>query len=787
MPPITRLKYHWPALLLFPAVLTLFGPALLRPSAILYPTFSPFSDLLVIHWPKASLMAQSWQAGEGLPYWTPLILSGMPLAANQLAMLFYPPAWLFLSWPIEPVFNLLFIFHLLLGGLGVYSLLSRAHRLSPATALLGGLAFALNGKWLAHAAGGHVSLVGAIGWLPWALFGLLMVLQPRENTPGDRMLALRTLLLRVVNPWALLAAVALAMQLVTHTLLVIYSAYLLAAAVAWHFFFYIPAGRRLAEIKRLWLPLLAIPVFAGLLGAAQLLPLLELARYSNRALSLEQAAEYALSPAQLLVGLFLPSGQGGHELVIYLGLVPLLLASFGLARRYPWSWFYGLLFILTVLFALGPATPLHGLFYRFAPGFGWIRTPARLFFVGAVAAAVLAAFGVERLSGLSWSPAARKRLARLVAAVAPLALLLGLGLAFGSGQMSRASLALALVVPVGLVIVLLRAQRLISPALMTFLLGLLLYLDLASFDLSLIRFVELEQALAPGRPAAAYLAQKLPPAGSQPDLSLFRVYSPSYSLPMQTAAAAGLALADGVEPVHLAAYDQYMAEAGGYHDTGFSVTIPNFGNQPLETALRHTPPDLKLLGLLNVSYVAAAFPMPWPGLTPEAEVKDVYIYRNDLALPRAWIVHSTVPAQENWLAQLAALPDPAAVALIQGEPQLAENPGRPGNPAQITRYTPDRIELEADIAESGWLVLSEIWYPGWQATVNGVARPVERANGLLRGIYLDQPGPQQVVLLYRPGSVIWGSRISTLAAVLLGLLLAAYWLPAASSSRANRS
>jgi hypothetical protein len=788
LPLFTRLKYSWPALLLFPAVLSLFGPALLQPSAVLYPTFSPFSDLMVIHWPKANLMAQSWQAGEGLPHWTPLILSGMPLAANQLAMLSYPPAWLFLFWPIEPVFNLLFIFHLLLGGLGVYLLLSRAHRLSPAAALLSGLAFALNGKWLAHAAGGHVSMVGAIGWLPWALFGLLMVFQAGGNSPDDRAPAPYTQLLRVVNPWALLAAVALAMQLATHTLLVIYSAYLLAAAVAWHFFFITPAGRRLAEVKRLWLSLLSIPVFAGLLGAAQLLPLLELASYSNRALSLDQAAEYALSPAQLLVGLFLPSGQAGHELVIYLGLVPLLLAPFGLARRYPWSWFYGFLFIFTVLFTLGPATPLHGLFYRFVPGFSWVRTPARLFFVGAMAGVVLASFGVERLIGLSWSPAARKRLARLVAALAPLALLLGLGLAFGLGQVSRAPLALALVVPIGLVIVLLRAQRLISPSPMTFLLGLLLYLDLALFDLSLMRFVGPDQALAPGRPAAAYLAQKLPPAGSQPDLALFRVYSPSYSLPMQTAAAAGLTLADGVEPVHLAVYDRYMAEAGGYHDTGFSVTIPHFGNQPLETALRHTSPDLKLLGLLNVAYVAAAFPMPWPGLTPEAEVKDVYIYRNDLAMPRAWIVHSTIPAREDWLAQLAALPDPAAVALIQGEPQLAENPSRPGNPVQITRYTPDRIELEADIAEPGWLVLSEIWYPGWQATVNGVARPVERANGLLRGIYLDQPGPQQVVLVYRPGSVTWGNRISSLAVILLGLLLVAYWLPAAAPfSRANRS
>ena len=117
---LAKIKPHWPFSILILAVLSLFWPALLHPFHILHPTFSPFSDTMVIHWPKAHLMAQNWQTGEGLPHWTPLILSGMPLAANQLAMLSYPPAWLFLILPLEPVFNILFIFHLLLGGLGVY-------------------------------------------------------------------------------------------------------------------------------------------------------------------------------------------------------------------------------------------------------------------------------------------------------------------------------------------------------------------------------------------------------------------------------------------------------------------------------------------------------------------------------------------------------------------------------------------------------------------------------------------------------------------------------------------
>ena len=764
---LTKFKPYFPALLLIPAILSLFGPALARPDSILFPTFSPFSDLMVIHWPKARLMAQSWQAGQGLPHWTPLILSGMPLAANQLAMLSYPLAWLFLILPLEPVFNFLFIFHLWWGGLGVYLLLYEGHHRSPAAALLGSLTFALNGKWLAHAAGGHVSLVGAIGWMPWAILGLRMLLQEDKNVGQVSNLSYKLPRLG----WAILAAVSIAMQIVTHTLPVIYTGYLMAAMLGWSLLKQRSDQWRRDQLSLTirslihgLIPLLVIPILAVLLGAAQLLPLLELAQFSNRSLSLSEAAEFSVSPGQLVVGLLLPTAQSGHELVIYLGLLPLLLAPFGLTRKNYWTWFYGLIFIFTILFALGTYTPLHPLFYHFAPGFGWVRTPARMFFVGALAMAVLVGFGADQLAQKRRSLAARRWLTRLAVAVGALALTTGLGLAFGFGQTGRATFALALFIPLGLGLIWLRAQRIISERWTMLLLGLALFLDLASFDLSLMRFVSPEEALAPGRSVAAYLAQKP---------GRFRVYSPSYSLPVQTAAAYDLSLADGVEPVHLAIYDQYMARAGGYNDARFSVTIPNFGDEPLEIALKEVAPDLKLLGLLNVEYLASAFPMTWPGLTLEARVDQTFIYRNTKALPAAWVVHQTVPAELDWLAQLEDLPDLAAIAAIEDD-QIEDDPkaNRPGNEtasaARIIHYSADLIEIETEIDRAGWLVVSELWYPGWQATVNGSPRPVARVNGLLRGLSLPQPGVYHVSLEYRPRSVIWGNWVTGLT---LGLLV----------------
>ncbi len=798
---LAKLKpHHSPLLLILAAVLSLFWPTLLHPDHILVPTFSRFSDTMVIHWPKAYLMAQSWQAGEGLPHWTPLILSGMPLAANQLAMLSYPPAWLFLILPIEPVFNLLFIGHLLLGGFGVYFLLHKAHRLSPGAALLGSLTFALNGKWLAHVAGGHVSMVGAIGWMPWTLFGLHMLLQetlPIRSAEEEQKKSppYSSAPLLACSEWILLVAISLAMQITTHTLLLIYTVYLLAAIVVWHFGRWIierTHGTSVGEwplIVRSHLPygfayslirLFAIPLLAGLLGATQLLPLLELTRFSNRALSLSEAADFAVSPVQLLIGLFLPSAQGGHELVIYLGLVPLLLVPLGLSRKNHWTWFYGLLFVFTILFALGPSTPVHSLFYHLVPGFRWVRTPARMFFVGAIATAALVGFGVDRLQQVRWSPSVSRWLTRFTVALSGLALMVGLGLAIGFGQMGRAPFALAIFMPVGLSLILLRGQRIISAPLATALLGVILFLDLALFDMSMMRFVPLDEALAPGRPAAEYLAEKWPSpetlAVSNPTQlpGPFRIYSPSYSLPTQTAVAAGLHLADGVEPVHLAIYDQYMARAGGYGDASFSVTIPNFGEGPLESALQETEPNLKLLGLLNVVYLASAFPMDWPGLTLETNVEGTLIYRNEQALPRAWVAHQTIPAEVDWLAQLEHLPNLANVVIVESDMGEAAETVMPGSEAAsaaslttITHYSADSIEIETEITAPGWLVLSEIWYPGWQAIVNGTSQPVEKVDGLLRGLYLNQPGQHQIKLVYRPQSMVWGNWISGLTAGLI--------------------
>lgn len=717
-------------------------PVLTHPTHLIYPTYAPYSDLATIHWPKASLQAQSIRDHGQWPLWTPHILSGMPLAANPLAMSFYPPSLLFLILPAGPAFNLLWAFHLWLAGAGAYLWLRRAVNLSAPAAMLGALAFAFTGKMAAHMAAGHVTVIAATAWLPWALYFADRAVR-RQNLSA-----------------ALLAGLSLALQATTHSQIFLYTAYLVLAYGLLAVILPDVNGRHGNRARSVLL--LLVFVTAGLLAAVQLLPLAEMAHYSNRALSAGEASAGALTPLTLPAGLLLPTGQGGHEPVIYLGLTPLLLAPFAWARRREWRVvFCAGLTVFALLFALGDATPLYPLLRRL-PGLGYTRTPARIGFVLALAVATLAAAGFDALILTFWTNTIRRKWHLAAVGIAATGLAAGVGLALVTGAVSRATWGLAIFPALGVGIISagrrVKSHRLL---ILTAGLGALLLTDLWSFDRALWRAAPPEEAFAPGSEVAGWLV-------AQP--GQFRVYSPGYAIQQQVAAEHGLELADGVEPVHLAAYDRYMSVATGVPVEGFSVTVPPFPDErDIAFAHRDAIPNLKLLGLLNVRYLVAAFDIRGEELIERARLGEVRVFENPQAMPRAFVVGQAeaVSSEAESLARLAAV-DPRQTAIVEGGSPLSGGPAF--REATVLHRTPNRIEVEANLSAPGFLVLSEMWYPGWQAVVNGEPVRVYRADGLLRGVYLER-GVQCVTFTYRPLSVRLGGAVSGLSTLaLLGYL-----------------
>jgi hypothetical protein len=206
------------------------------------------------------------------------------------------------------------------------------------------------------------------------------------------------------------------------------------------------------------------------------------------------------------------------------------------------------------------------------------------------------------------------------------------------------------------------------------------------------------------------------------DKDIFRIYSPSYSVEQHLAARYDLELTDGVDPMQLAAYVDFMKEATGVSMGGYFVTIPPFktGNPSVDNI--GYLPDSYLLGLLNVKYLISEFEINSTGLERIQDHGDHYLYANTDARPRAWI-------------------------------ESTNESGQTYEAAKIINYTPNSIQLEA--AGPGELVISEINYPGWLVTVDGKRADNGTSYGVLRSVSLGE-GEHQVEFQFRPISTYIG-------------------------------
>jgi hypothetical protein len=144
----------------------------------------------------------------------------------------------------------------------------------------------------------------------------------------------------------------------------------------------------------------------------------------------------------------------------------------------------------------------------------------------------------------------------------------------------------------------------------------------------------------------------------------------------------------------------------------------------------------------------------------------VNIYRNNLVLPRAYIVHNAWPvsgSEQAFAAIHRAEFDPASTVVIEGG--AAPATGASGSSeVHISSYANGEIRLEASSAAPGYLVTSEMYYPGWRVEVDGRPAALQRANYAFRAVWLPA-GVHQVRFWFEPASWRLG-----LACCLLALL-----------------
>ncbi len=156
------------------------------------------------------------------------------------------------------------------------------------------------------------------------------------------------------------------------------------------------------------------------------------------------------------------------------------------------------------------------------------------------------------------------------------------------------------------------------------------------------------------------------------------------------------------------------------------------------------------------------------------------VLENLHVLPAAWFVPRTLAVDEaTALASVrtARLPDgapfdPRAVALVEQAPGRDFGPGDPSATAVVVARAPQRLVLATRSAAPGFLVVSELAYPGWTAEVDGAPVSILRTNGMLRGLALAA-GAHRVEFVYRPLSVRLGLALA--GATLLAFAAAGVW------------
>ena len=703
------------------------------------------------------------RAGRGLPLWNPFVYGGLPFLAILPGPIFYPTSLLYLALPLYRAIGWTFVLHTFLAGAFGY-FAGRSFRLGRWASAVTGASFMFAGYLLSTLYGGHDGRYFAVVLIPLA-FGLL----ERGLRSG-----------RAV--WYLLLGLVVGMQILTpHVQAMYYSSLALSAyALFALWMLYRKRGSFRAILPSGGLFALAF-LIAALIGAVQLWPTASLLDIAVRGVPGQEGYEFASSwalPLQEVSAFLLPDligsldsywGTNPFKLhTEYLGALPLALALVGLlAARDARRWFFAGAAFLAILFALGPATPVHRIAYTIVPLIGRFRAPSMILGPVTFAVALLAGFGWQAVAdarggkSLPWpwilAASGLILLPVLAAALTPEGVVRwAVHTWFPSGWTREPPSGILTALRTNGVIVLLvwggtlaaawgvergRVGQGICAAL----------LILSTFDLGRIGSRYLITApperLLPEEPALEALRASLRPGE--------RVWPLPDSYRPNELMYYGIPAVTGSQNFRLEWYERLV---GG-------IDYRNLGGRPV------------LWSLFDLHHLTTAESLNVPFLTAVGEGKKGWIYRIDDRTPHALFPASllTVTDTASALTATLGLTSPTEQAIVEtsgyagapGEPEGGQPLQAGAGAATIVSYAPNEITLSVSAERPGLLFVSEIYHPSWRASVDGKEVPIYRTNVAFRAVPVPE-GQHDLVFRYR-SSEMWIGGTTSAATLLLTL------------------
>ncbi len=725
----------------------------------------PASDQFVAGYGFRRFAADYFRTYQSIPLWNPYIFGGLPFVAAMHGDVFYPTAWL--RWVLETdtAMNLGLAIHIALAGGTMYGFL-RALKFSWTGAVAGGLTWELSGIVAGMVHPGHDGKLFVAALTPLLFLAVLRLVRDRRTSAAG------------------LLAVTVGLALHGHPQL---SYYLLVAGAlwgAWLLWFGPERPDRPQQPRLILLALAGVALGFGIY-AIQALPFYQYIPFSPRgdggsSGGWAYATAYSL-PWSELISAVLPEFNGLKEAywginylkhhTEYFGVIPLALAVFGLGDQARRKYLLALLGIgvLFLLIALGGHTPFYRVWYEVMPFMKKVRAPGMAWFLVAFPLAALAGAGAARLvqgevakrwAGVVLGGLGVLGLLGLTGALQPLAEILALPERMGdvlrnADALRAGGVRVLMLALLGLGIVALVDRPRIRPALLSIGLVGVVAADLWSIERQMFVFQgPASETYRDDAITAAVRATALPyrvlDAG---------VYQGSWLMAHDIPALLGY---HGNE---LHAFDQLMGGKNEWSNLGAPV----------------------LFDLFAIRYLIVGSPVELPGWhlligpTPTAGGRQGLLYQRDSVPDWVWVVPAAAKIPEDQIiptllddrfpaSQVVLFPDTVGLdaAPLGGTEQL-----RAADSATVTDWRPGQMTVHLTGASEvpSYLVVSENWYPDWQAKVDGVSVPTRRGQYSLITVPLPA-GAREVVLSFRSAAYQRGRTVSLISLILaLGLLL----------------
>lgn len=701
-----------------------------------YPIGIPFKNFLITdpvrqEYPWRNLAIGIEKTGQ-LPLWNKYSFAGTPLMANFQSAALYPLNIIFFIVPFSLGWSILVLLQPLLAGAFLYLYLQKMG-LSKSASILGSITWILSGFFIA--------------WLEWNTILHVILWLPL-------ILLLKEILIEKFQlRWAILLVLVESTAIFAGHLQTLFYSLIVSNVYLWLRIMQVIWQEKSKKnililfIEKYW-KFLVLGVVVYAITAIQWYSTFQFIALSAR--DIDQANWMQpgwFIPWEHSIQFLIPDFFGNPatlnywgvwnyaEFIGYIGIIPLIFALTAcIYRRDKKTLFFGSFFILSLLFAF--PTPLAKLPFILQIPFISTAQPTRLLFITDFSLAILSALGFD------YFIQQRKRiflpLGLITIALGVLWMWILLPSHFGiqvdikNILIAKRNIYLPTLLIVGSIIVftlfnLLPKKKIITNVFIL-VIFILISVDLLRFAQKFIPFTN-PSYLFPQTNSIKFLQQQ--PGEFRIMTTDSRLLAPDFSVMYQ------LQSIDGYDPLYLKYYGELIAAS----ERGKPDIKPPFGFNRIITPHNYDSPIIDLLG---VKYILSLSELPNTYLKKVYQEGETKIYENNRSLPRVFFVkHVLAKINNEAIIQAMYQSQLKDTAIIADEKTLQEDVAV-GNITNI-QYFPNSLQFTTQNQSSGFVVLTDIFYPTWHATIDGKPTRIYRTDYAFRGLFVPS-GKHTIVL-----------------------------------------